>query len=356
MKIWLEQRAHIAKPFLAFITCFTILALVSLVLFAPRTVSAGFFSFISGVLNGSNEVKAEVQTSDINSQNIVLLQATKNADPNVARGGGDITIIGGNALLSEAGPSGTIADIEERPAASDQISIYVVREGDTLSQIADMFSVSVNTIRWANDISSSKSIHEGDTLVILPISGVRHTVVKGDTLKSITKKYDGELGDVLSYNGLSEDAVLAVGNVIVVPNGEAPTPKGTSAQKTATRSSGGGPTYSGYYIKPVSGVRTQGLHGYNAVDIGAPAGTPIVASAGGEVIVSRGAGWNGGYGTYIVIRHNNGTQTLYSHNSSNIVYSGDNVIQGQVIGYVGSSGRATGPHVHFEIRGASNPF
>lgn len=258
--------------------------------------------------------------------------------------------------MSEAGPSGTIADIEERPATSDQISVYVVREGDTLSQIAYMFNVSVNTIRWANDIRSSKTIHEGQTLVILPISGVRHTVVKGDTLKSITKKYEGDIDDVLSYNDIEEDTVLAVGDVVVVPNGEIPTPEGTSAQKTASLSSGGGPSYSGYYIKPVGGVRTQGLHGYNAVDIGAPAGTPIVASASGDVIVSRSAGWNGGYGAYIVIRHSNGTQTLYAHNSSNIVYAGDVVVQGQVIGYVGSSGRATGSHVHFEIRGASNPF
>ncbi|PIQ67135.1 MAG: hypothetical protein COV95_00370, partial [Candidatus Zambryskibacteria bacterium CG11_big_fil_rev_8_21_14_0_20_40_24] len=115
-------------------------------------------------------------------------------------------------------------------------------------------------------------------------------------------------------------------------------------------------SYDGYYIKPVNGRRTQGIHGYNAVDLGAPAGSPIFAAAPGVVIISRNSGWNGGYGRYIVIRHDNGTQTLYAHNSENIVYEGTSVVQGQVVGYVGSSGKSTGPHVHFEIRGAKNPF
>jgi len=351
MKIWLEQRAHIAKPFLAFITCFTILALVSLVLFAPRTVSAGFFSFISGVLNGSNEVKAEVQTSDINSQNIVLLQATKNADPNVARGGGDITIIGGNALLSEAGPSGTLADIEE--PKSNQISVYVVRRGDSLSGIAKMFDVSVNTIVWANDISGV--IKEGQRLVILPISGIQHTVAKGETIQSIAKKYKGDADEIFKFNGITEKTVLSIGDVITVPDGELARPATVVTTSVARGTSG--PSYDGYYIWPVDGGRkTQGIHGYNGVDIGAPNGTPVLASASGTVIISRASGWNGGYGIYTVVAHGNSTQTLYGHLSSLIVYEGQSVVRGQVIGYVGSTGRSTGPHLHFEVRGATNPF
>ena len=91
------------------------------------------------------------------------------------------------------------------------------------------------------------------------------------------------------------------------------------------------------------------------MDLAAPTGTPILASAIGEVIISR-TGWNGGYGNYVVIAHSNGTQTVYAHNSSNIVYAGQTVVQGQVIGYVGSTGRSTGAHLHFEVRGAKNPF
>jgi len=107
----------------------------------------------------------------------------------------------------------------------------------------------------------------------------------------------------------------------------------------------------------VGGVRTQGVHGYNGVDLGAAEGTPFMASAPGEVIVARASGWNGGYGQYIVIRHDNGTQTLYAHASGIVVGIGQRVVQGQVIGYVGSTGRSTGPHLHFEIRGGPrNPF
>jgi murein DD-endopeptidase MepM/ murein hydrolase activator NlpD len=98
------------------------------------------------------------------------------------------------------------------------------------------------------------------------------------------------------------------------------------------------------------------LHGFNAVDIGAPVGTPVVASARGEVILSKPLSWNGGYGSYIVIKHSNGTQTLYAHTSKNTVSAGEVVEKGQTIGHVGNSGKSTGYHLHFEVRGAKNPF
>ena len=85
---------------------------------------------------------------------------------------------------------GTMANIAELPLTS-QISLYLVREGDTLSEIAQMFGVSVNTIIWANDLSSARAIKAGQTLTILPISGVRHTVLKGETVESVARKYRG---------------------------------------------------------------------------------------------------------------------------------------------------------------------
>ena len=157
-----------------------------------------------------------------------------------------------------------------------------------------------------------------------------------------------------------DSAVLAIGDEVVIPGGVAPLPKSNS--RTTIRYNSlrgvGGPNLTGYYIRPISGGRiSQKLHGYNAVDFAAPKGTPILAAASGEVIISKDNGyWNGGYGNYIVIKHNNGTQTLYAHNNSNIVWRGYHVVQGQVIGYLGSTGRSTGPHVHFEVRGAANPF
>lgn len=289
-----------------------------------------------------------------NVQTMPLLRAALNLDPNPAKGGGDITIIDDTALLAEVGPSGTILDAEVHAQENGAISIYVVREGDTLSTIAKLFKVSVNTIVWANDLKRGSLISPGQTLVILPISGVRYTVKKGDTLASIAKKYKGDSSEILRYNDLPEDVTLIAGMEIIIPDGEVPAPVVSTTRLVA---GSGGPVYEGYYLRPlVGGRKTQGLHGYNGVDIAAPIGTPVLASAAGNVIISRNFGWNGGYGNYVVIAHTNGTQTLYAHLNTAIVSPGTTVVQGQVIGYVGNTGKSTGAHLHFEVRGARNPF
>ena len=322
---------------------------VALIVFiVPSFAHASILSFVSSLFSGHSE---DMTATVVTSQNIPLLQAALSPDPNSAKGGGDITVVGDSALLPESGPSGTMVDIEE--SRSDQISLYVVRPGDTLSQIAKMFGVSINTIVWANNVTSS-TIKPGDQLIILPISGLQYTVKSGDTLKSIAVKYKADVNEIVQFNDLKADVHLAVGTEIIIPDGEIATPK--ISQSTALRGSGG-PNYSGYYSKPLASyVKTQGLHGYNGVDLGAPAGTPIMAAASGEVIVSKNYGWNGGYGEYVVINHNNNTQTLYSHMGGNITYPGMRVSKGQVIGYVGSTGKSTGAHLHFEVRGARNPF
>lgn len=315
--------------------------------------NAGLFSFLESLLVGDEAGASQFQPS--NSQVIPLLHAPLNPESGLALGGGDITIIGQSALLAEVGPLGSIADIIDKPPQG-QISIYVVREGDKLTQIAKMFGVSVNTIIWANNLSSDV-IRVGQTLIILPISGVRYEVKAGDTVESIAKKWKGDVDEIIDFNDLTPGEPLAVGAVIIIPDGEASLPTPTYSSSGSVYRGGSGPTYTGYYIRPITGGRkTQGLHGYNGVDLANGCGMPILASASGDVIISRTGGWNSGYGNYIVITHPNGTQTLYAHNSSNIVGVGWHVVQGQVIGYTGSTGKVTGCHVHFEIRGAKMPF
>ena len=329
----------------------------------PTGVHAGVFSSLLALFSSTLEYSTD---TTYNSQTIPLPRAAHNTDPNPSKGGGDITIVNDSALLPASGPSGSLADVEESGLGGNngQISIYIVRPGDTLSDIGEMFDVSVNTIRWANDISRSESIQPGQELVILPVTGIKYTVKTGGSLRDIIKQHGGNLDEAVEYNGYGPDEELAAGTEVIIPDGELATPKQEVrvARSRYARSSSAPrgtnvPTYSGYYMAPLSRyTKTQGIHGYNAVDLAAPTGTPILAAAAGKVIISKGSGWNGGYGTYIVIKHANGTQTLYSHNSKNIVFSGQEVVQGQVIGYVGSTGRSTGPHVHFEIRGAKNPF
>lgn len=283
----------------------------------------------------------------------------------------DLAIV--DSALMPQNPDSGDAYVEAGSMGNGQISVYVVRQGDTLSSIAKMYGVSTNTIVWANDIKANQ-ISPGQQLVILPISGVKHTVVRGDTLQTIAKKYKADLGDILSYNGLASDSALSPGDIIIVPDGEMGASVSGSSGTYSIPTAGGLygsarsierllvntsklPSYPGYFAKPLSfALKSQGLHGYNAVDLAAPQGTPILAAANGIVIISKTGGYNGGYGTYVVVSHPNGTQTLYAHMSVNAVRVGDSIKQGQAIGAVGSTGKSTGPHLHIEVRGAKNPF
>lgn len=317
------------------------------VLLLPISVSAGLIEAISNILFDSS--KMEEIANGVGIQNMSLLAAAVVPSGDLIH----VPVVEDNALVSEAGPTGVTPTAKP---TSDQISIYIVHEGDTLSQIAEMFNVTVNTIKWSNDIRSVDELQVGQTLAILPITGVKHVVAKGDTLESVTKKYSADLNEILAYNSLSREASLEIGSTIIIPDGEI-------SASVQGNSSYTGPDYSnlkeyvGYYLRPVAGgIKTQGLHGHNAIDIGAPVGTPIMAAADGQVIIVKTGGWNGGYGNYIVIKHPNGTQTLYAHNSRNNVSVGQEVKQGDVVALIGTTGKITGPHLHFEVRGAKNPF
>lgn len=321
--------------------------LVSLIL--PLQASAcGIFDLKSCFTGGEKAEAEEVVSS--NSQTLALLQATLSPLQDYSTSTEDISIVDGVFISSEPQMIEGTKTIDD-----EQISVYVVHSGDTLPAIAKMFGVSINTIRWGNDLKTDKLI-PGQTLVILPISGVQHTVRSGDTLQGIAKLHKGDLDEILQYNNLTKNSKLVVGDIVIVPDGEVvPVSTGTKKTNSVAKSSSN-PTYSGYYMRPVvGGVKTQGVHGHNGVDIASNYGANILASAGGEVIIAR-VGWNGGYGTYVVIKHNNGTQTLYGHLSSLSVSTGDRVSQGQIIGKMGSTGKSTGTHLHFEIRGARNPF
>lgn len=288
------------------------------------------------------------QTYAFNAQTLPLLYATGGSDTKTI----DPLSVEEGFISLDHGPIRASNEPEIIIPNTDEISVYVVREGDTIQTIAKLFNVSPNTIIWANDLRK-KSIKEGDTLVILPINGIRHTIKKGDTLKSIAKLYNADVDDIELFNGLIENSSLVIGDTLMVPQGEIvePVVKKTTANKTKT-------PYSGYFIRPLlGGMKTQGVHGHNGVDLAAPVGTPVRAAAQGTVILSKLGAWNGGYGNYIVIQHPNGTQTLYAHLSAIYVQQGQSVEQGATIGALGNTGKSTGPHLHFEIRnGPRNPF
>ena len=286
------------------------------------------------------------------------MEAAVNTNPISTTTVDNLSTVDGKALLGEVGVTGTIADVVDTPA-SDQISVYVVHNGDTLASVAKMYNVSPNTIKWANDIKGA--IKEGDILTILPVSGIKYVVKKGDTLALIAKKYKADAVDIQQFNDLAIGEGLNIGDTIIIPDAEpqiiiAPTVKKSTNTKIIPGSSGS--SIAGYFIKPLPGsIKTQGLHGHNGVDLsGVPLGTSVLSAAKGTVILAKNGGWNGAYGSYVVVSHPNGTQTLYAHLNTVSVSKGDVVTQGQKLGGMGNTGRSTGPHLHFEIRGAKNPF
>ena len=321
----------------------------------PKPAHAGFLSFLSNLFKGADT------SATYNSQTAPLLSAPQSADSSFGTGGAVVSVVDGASLLPVVGPMGSSADIETYKL--DQITTYTVRKGDTLSDIADMFDVNVDTILWANDIKSVDSVQIGDVLVILPVSGVQYTVKKGDTLDSVAKKFKSDAGEIAAFNDMDPERPLDIGSAIIIPEGKlntpAPSSSGSQVPRTITgsRRYSSGPDLGGYFLRPIDGGRkTQGIHGFNGVDLADSCGEPVYASASGDVIIAKKTGWNGGYGSYIVITHPNGTQTLYSHLSSVLVSSGWHVTRGMQIGTIGSTGRSTGCHVHFEVHGAKNPF
>lgn len=310
----------------------------------PSTVKAGIFDFVTNIF--ASEV--EEDTPVHNSQNMPILTAVNNINPDPVSLTPDLIISDDSVLEASVGPLGTPLEIEKENIP-DKVSVYIVRKGDTIATVAKMFDVSSNTIVWANN--GKRVLKEGDELIILPVSGVKYTVQKGDTLAKIASRFKADAEEITRFNDIS--GALALGQEIIIPDGEiTPTVKsgGAIASGTSSSSSVG---FSGYFIRPTTGRISQGPHGprRSAVDIANKAGTPIVAAASGKVIVAKLGGYNGGYGSYVVIEHPNGLQTLYAHLSSIAVTAGQKVSQGDLLGGMGSSGRSTGYHLHFEVKG-----
>ncbi len=324
------------------------LLLLAAIISFPLLAHAGWFERF---FSSSADMAAAAVITSPTVVDMPLLTALTNPNPKASRGGADI-VVNENTLVS-TGPVGADV-IAEQKDGMGEIRLYTVREGDSLSEIADMFSIKTNTILWANDLKRATDIRSGDTLVILPITGVRHVVKRGDTIGVIAKKYDSDAEEILSYNQLASADDLMVGETLIIPGGA----MHSAVKSVAKSSTAAAPTASsaGFSHPAPGSVRTQGVHGYNAVDLASYQGSPIRAAAAGTVIVSKSSGWNGGYGRYMVIKHANGSQTLYAHLMRNDVGVGAYVAQGQVIGGMGSTGRSTGTHLHFEVRGARNPF
>ena len=248
------------------------------------------------------------------------------------------------------------SEIEETVPTSDRVGLrkYVVRSGDTPAAIANSFGLSLDTLLWSNDLSSSDYIQPGDELMILPMDGLAYEVQYGDTISTIASRYKADGEEILRVNDIADAAHIVAGQTLIIPGGvKPPVPK----YATTRTSSPALENLSGYFIKPTTGYISQWLHGYNAVDIAGGCWQPVYAAASGSAVLSVGNGrWNGGFGNYVKVSHPNGTSALYAHLIQTSVFQGQDVGQGQLIGYTGSTGRSTGCHLHWEVHGARNPL
>jgi murein DD-endopeptidase MepM/ murein hydrolase activator NlpD len=240
--------------------------------------------------------------------------------------------------------------VSQKPRA--EIVEYKVEAGDTVSTIAEKFGVSVDTIIWENDLKSVKDIKPGQTLRILPVSGVLYKVKPGETIYTIAKKLQVDPQVIVDwpYNSFANDETfaLAVGQTLMVPDGIKPKETPVAPRRIYAIVPGAG-LGTGQFVWPVGGTISQGFSWYHkAIDIANHDLPDILAADGGVVSFT---GWQpGGYGNYLILNHGNGYQTLYAHLSQIYISVGQKIGKGQVIGKMGSTGRSTGPHLHFEIR------
>lgn len=273
------------------------------------------------------------------------------------------------------------------------VVMYLVQPGDTLAALAERFGVDAELIQLLNGLADGELL-AGQTLRIPTVQGAVHIVRAGETLSEIAEAYGVALGTITEGNQLDTDVIVPGERLLITgarphphiaarptlapptstpslspsprPTRPAPTPSAppvqravslptptptlppTPARPASTPFAAPRVLPGGALLWPVSGVITQrfGENGHLGLDIAAATGTPVRAAAAGRVVVAAKLDY--GYGWRIVIDHGDYT-TLYAHLSAINVSEGDRVGRGQVIGAVGATGKATGPHLHFEV-------
>jgi len=334
-----EKRGFLKNPFFHF--GFMALVLAGLLLLNSDSLAkldytkVSSASFFNGVANAVN--------SDLFfSQNKTLALETP-----------DLKIIQDNFIYGISTPrvltTQTLGNIfGETSQNKKEVTDYSVQPGDTIDSVATAFNISSNTLIWANNLSKGAALKVGQTLVVPPVSGVIYAVKSGDTISDVAKTHKAKTDDIIAFNNLSGEGDIFIGDILIIPGGSMPSKALPSVQAQLANN---------FFIYPAEGRISQGLHYYNGVDVANRCGTPIYAAAAGTVqrAVSNG-GWNLGMGNHITILHSGGIVSYYGHLLSLFVKPGDRVNVGDRIGLMGSTGKATGCHVHFQVMGAKNPL
>jgi len=232
---------------------------------------------------------------------------------------------------------------------------HIVVKGENVNTIGRKYGISVESIKFANNLSGDY-LKVGRKLKIPRVDGAVHTVKRGDTIASLAKRYNVPEQTIVDFNYIDAPYLLSEGQLLTIPEASLHDTKRNFVGREVYDSSAygiipiakDGPGGTGKFAWPLSGILTQKFHRYHpAIDI-ANSGSNIIAADEGTVV--RAGWWKGGYGNAVQINHRNGYVTTYAHMSSIAVSTGQDVKKGEAIGVVGSTGRSTGPHVHFTIQ------
>lgn len=246
--------------------------------------------------------------------------------------------VGAAGIVSSTGFLAGSGSPQASQMAKKSFRTYVVKQGDTLGDIAERHGVNTNTLIWANDLEQDPDrLRIGQELLIPPGSGVTHVVVEGDTVSALAQWYDVTPDVIVQANDIRAPFVIVKGQKLFIPGGVKPPPTSGIAL--------------GRFMWPTSGAisfrfREDGNH--KGLDIANQTGTTIVAADGG--IVTTSLKQADSYGWHVIIDHLNGFSTVYGHLSLIGVDAGDRVRRGDLVGLMGNTGYSTGPHLHFEVR------
>jgi murein DD-endopeptidase MepM/ murein hydrolase activator NlpD len=242
---------------------------------------------------------------------------------------------------------------EQRTVPTEVIT-YTVQANDTIEKIAARFALKVTTLMYSNPevYMYPDDLSIGQEILIPPVDGAVHSVVEGDTIESIAAYYQVSTQAIADFAGnkLKSPYTLAVGQVLVIPGGVTPAPVKPTPEPAPgyLGESVGSDTGSGNLEWPTNGIITTDCSDYHiALDIANDAGTPIYAADSG--FVEDIETWDYSWGHFILINHGNGMETRYAHLSAFNVVAGQSVKKGDLIGFMGSTGKSTGNHLHFEV-------
>ncbi len=225
-------------------------------------------------------------------------------------------------------------------------TVYSVRKGDMVGEIAAKHNVSQDAIISVNRLRNTRSLQIGDLLKIPSMDGIVYNVKKGDTPGKIADNYKISLEKIALVNNIKDDRSLQVGSTIFLPDAKLDWVTLQEINGDLFRS----PIRRRYRITSRYGWRrdpfTRRRSFHNGIDLAVYRGCPIYAALAGTV---RATGYSKIYGNYVIIRHHSGYQTLYGHMNTILTRRGRYVTANTKIGTVGSTGRSTGPHVHFTV-------